>query len=282
MEGWGVLDANDVIPMADAWPTLRDALASGNHAIEDRLARSRADRIALSSVSLLPPVTRPGKIFCVGVNYGRHAAEAGRELPSQPSVFVRHIQSFVGHGGHTIRPWLSDRYDFEAELAVVIGRGGRHIQETEAMDHVAGYTCAAENSVRDFQKHSTQATAGKNFDASGALGPWITLAGGAPSLSDMRVIGRLNGTEMQNGAVADLVFPVPYLIAYLSSFATLEPGDLILTGTPEGVGSARKPPVWMKEGDVFEVEIAGVGLLSNTVSDEARPAGQAASTRRDA
>jgi 2-keto-4-pentenoate hydratase/2-oxohepta-3-ene-1,7-dioic acid hydratase in catechol pathway len=267
---WGIVDGDFIVPMISAWPTLREAIAAGSDTIAARAGKVAAQRIPLKSVSLKPPVADPGRIFCIGLNYGKHIAETGRERPAHPSVFVRHIQSFVGHGSGVLRPWISEQFDYEAELAVVIGQPGRHIKEADAMRHVFGYTCAAENSVRDFQKHATQATAGKNFDDSGALGPFVVSADAAPPLSQMVVTGRLNGEQMQSAPVTDLIFSVPELIAYLSSFTALQPGDLILTGTPEGVGMARNPPRWMKEGDVFEVDIQGVGLLSNPVVQEKR------------
>ncbi len=266
--GWGMVDGEFIVPMTSAWPTLRDAIGAGSDAIAARAGKIAALRIALNSVTLKPPVPDPGKIFCIGLNYGKHIAETGRERPAHPSVFVRHIQSFVGHGSGVLRPWISEQFDYEAELTVVIGRAGRHIKVADAMRHVFGYTCAAENSVRDFQKHATQATAGKNFDDSGALGPYVVTADAAPPLSEMVVTGRLNGEQMQSAPVTDLIFSVPELIAYLSSFTALQPGDMILTGTPEGVGMVRNPPRWMNVGDVFEVDIQGVGRLSNPAIQE--------------
>jgi 2-keto-4-pentenoate hydratase/2-oxohepta-3-ene-1,7-dioic acid hydratase in catechol pathway len=225
----------------------------------------------LAGLRLLPPVPAPRKILCVGLNYGRHVAEAGRELPAHPSMFARFADSFVGHEAPVWKPRLSDKFDYEGELAVVIGRAGRHIAARDALSHVAGYTCMAENSVRDFQKHNAQVTPGKNFERSGAIGPWLVTADEVGDPARLQVITRLNGTVMQQGDVSDLIFPIPELIAYISAFTPLSPGDVIATGTPEGVGSSRKPPRFLAVGDTLEVEIPGIGTLVNTVADEPAP-----------
>ncbi|MEZ5649876.1 MAG: fumarylacetoacetate hydrolase family protein [Burkholderiaceae bacterium] len=250
-------------------PTLRAALASWG--IDGLLSRARSARpdVRAGSYVWLPPVTDPDKILCVGLNYRLHAQEAGVGIPKYPSMFVRFPASQVGHETTTVAPRASEQYDFEAELAVVIGRGGWHIDAADAMAHVAGYACFAENSVRDFQKHAAQATPGKNFHHSGAFGPWMVSADEIADPGSMRIIGRLNGEVMQDSTIGDLIFSIPELIAYASSFAELLPGDVISTGTPAGVGAARKPPVWLKPGDVFEVDIDGVGVLRNPVSAEA-------------
>lgn len=250
-------------------PGLRQALAAwGLSGIVARAAQSGLVRLAAGSFRWLPPIVDPGKILCVGLNYRRHAEEAGMALPKYPSMFVRFANSQVGHGEPTIAPTNSGDYDFEAELAVIIGRAGRHISAEAANDHVAGYACFAENSVRDFQRHAAQATPGKNFEASGAFGPWITTADAVPNLGQAHVIGRLNGQVMQDEPLSNLIFSIETIISYASSFTRLEPGDVLVTGTPAGVGMARKPPVWLKPGDVFEVDIAGVGLLRNPVAAE--------------
>ena len=189
-------------------------------------------------------------------------------VPSRPSVFVRFPGSQVGHKAPVWRPRASSQFDYEAELAVIIGSTARHVPESEADGLIAGYACFAENSVRDFQKHATQATPGKNFTASGAFGPWIVTPDEAGPVGNMDVIGRLNGQEMQRGSAANMIFSVSQIISYISSFATLLPGDVIVTGTPAGVGFTRNPPVWLVPGDVFDVEITGIGVLSNPVVDE--------------
>lgn len=248
--------------------TLRAALKHwGLQGIAER-ARSVQPSVRSGTFVLLPPITDPDKVICVGLNYRDHVAEADRALPAYPSMFVRFGGSQVGHGTPTQAPVNSKEYDYEAELALVIGTGGRHIPESDAMSVVAGYSCFAENSARDFQRHAAQATAGKNFEASGAFGPWLTTVDEVRDPATLRVIGRLNGTVMQDAPVSDLIFSIPKLIAYISSFTRLLPGDVIVTGTPSGVGAVRKPPIWLKQGDVFEVNIEGVGLLRNEVANE--------------
>ena len=207
------------------------------------------------------------KILCVGVNYRPHIEEMGREVPDYPVVFTRFPSSLVGDGEDLVRPRVSDQYDFEGELAVVIGRTARHVQRAEALDYIAGYCCFMDGSVRDWQRHTTQFTPGKNFEQSGAIGPMVAVAD-IPDPSELELTTRLNGVVMQQGRVAELVFDIPTLIAYCSTFAALQPGDVIATGTPGGVGAARTPPVWLRDGDVVEVEISQIGVLRNSVRDE--------------
>ena len=207
------------------------------------------------------------KILCVGVNYRPHIEEMGREVPGYPVVFTRFPSSLVDDGEDLVRPRISEQYDFEGELAVVIGRTARHVQRAEALDYVAGYCCFMDGSVRDWQRHTTQFTPGKNFEQSGAIGPMVAAAD-IPDPSVLELTTRLNGVVMQQGRVAELVFDIPTLIAYCSTFAELQPGDVIATGTPGGVGAARTPPVWLKGGDVVEVEISQIGVLRNPVRDE--------------
>ena len=207
------------------------------------------------------------KILCVGVNYRPHIEEMGREVPDYPVVFTRFPSSLVGDGEDLVRPRVSEQYDFEGELAVVIGRMARHVQRADALDYVAGYCCFMDGSVRDWQRHTTQFTPGKNFEQSGAIGPMVAAAD-VPDPSELELTTRLNGAVMQQGRVAELVFDIPTLIAYCSTFTVLQPGDVIATGTPGGVGAARTPPVWLKSGDVVEVEISQIGVLRNPVRDE--------------
>lgn len=223
----------------------------------------------LSALRFLPPVVHPDKILCIGLNYREHAAEVGKPLPPWPTVFVRFHDAQTGHNEPMIRPKASTRYDFEGELAVVIGRDARHVKAEEALSYVAGYAAFNDGSVRDWQGHTTQFTPGKNFYRSGAMGPYLVTADEAPDPSTLRVVTRLNGIEVQNGPTADMIFDVPALIAYISTFTPLSAGDVIATGTPRGVGQARKPPLYMTGGDVVEVEIAGIGLLRNPIADEA-------------
>lgn len=242
------------------------ALKAG--AIADLAAEAVFD-IPLSEIELLPVVTTPGKIFCVGHNYETHRQETGRAKVGHPSIFTRFADTLTPHGGPIVRPASSTMLDYEGELAIVIGKGGRHIAEADAMDHVAGFACANDASVRDWQWHTQQFTPGKNFPSTGGLGPWLVTPDEIADLDAVTVTTRLNGQVMQHASLADLIFPLPVIIAYLSAFTPLSPGDLILTGTPGGVGAKREPPLWMTAGDVVEVEISGVGLLSNTVVDEA-------------
>src|SRR3546814_9328317 len=191
-------------------------------------------------------------MLAIGVNYRSHGAETGREIGAHPAVFVRFPDAQVGSGQPIVRPFLSEKYDFEAELAVVMGRAGRHIRAEDALGHVAGYACFADNAVRDFQRHTKQATPGKDFDASGAFGPWLVTVDEIGDPANLTLTGRLNGEQVQHSSVGNLIFQVPELIAYISSFTTLKPGDVIATGTPSGVGMKRTPPLFMRAGDVFE------------------------------
>ena len=210
----------------------------------------------------------PGRILCVGVNYLPHIREMGREVPDHPVVFVRFPQSLVRNGDAIVRPQVSRQFDFEGELAVVIGKPARGVHRDHAMDYVGGYCCFMDGSVRDWQRHTPQFTPGKNFDRSGAIGPRIVPAAEISDVSTLELTTRVNGEVMQQGRLADLVFDIPALIEYCSTFTTLLPGDVIATGTPGGVGAARTPPVWLEAGDIVDVEIPGIGVLSNPVVDE--------------
>lgn len=265
---WGLVAQDRVIPLDAVWPTLAQGLAQSPAALQAAAEQQGQRALHANEVQWLPVAESGSKILCVGLNYGRHVLEGGRDLPSHPSLFLRHLDSFVGHEQDIIRPACSTQFDFEGELAVVIGREGRHIPAERAMDHVAGYTCMGENSVRDFQKHTAQVTAGKNFDRSGALGPWIVTRDEAGVPEAMTLQTRLNGEVMQSAPVSDLIFPIPALIAYISTFTTLRAGDVIATGTPEGIGLRRTPPLFMKAGDVLEIDISGLGVLRSTVADE--------------
>jgi 2-keto-4-pentenoate hydratase/2-oxohepta-3-ene-1,7-dioic acid hydratase in catechol pathway len=250
---------------------LRAALAAGDL---DELKRMIAKGKPLSTEGLVwrKPIVDPGKVVCVGLNYKDHVSEAAAEVQEKPSLFVRFNDAQVAHEEEIVRPTVSQQFDYEGELAVIIGREARHVPAQRALDYVAGYSCFAENSLRDFQRHSRQATAGKNFEKSGAFGPFLVTADEIPDPSQLTLSTRLNGVEVQRASTADLIFPVSSLISYISSFTRLMPGDVIATGTPKGVGSARKPQLWMKPGDVLEVEISGIGVLRNHVVDEVREA----------
>ncbi|SLN13153.1 fumarylacetoacetate hydrolase family protein [Oceanibacterium hippocampi] len=261
--GFARIEDQTAIPLETAdIPDLRTALGHGIPTQPSGAA------MPLDEIEFLPPIPTADKILCIGLNYRKHAEEAGMALPSRPSIFCRFNGSQVGHGVPVVAPNASPEFDFEGELAVIVGRAGRNITEARAMDHVAGYACFAENSVRDFQKHGTQATAGKNFSASGAFGPWLTTADEIADPHALMLESRLNGEVMQRETTADMIFSIPQLIAYVSTWAELLPGDVIVTGTPSGVGFTRKPPVFMKPGDVFEVQIEGVGTLSNPIIAE--------------
>jgi 2-keto-4-pentenoate hydratase/2-oxohepta-3-ene-1,7-dioic acid hydratase in catechol pathway len=266
-ERFGVASGDGVVTLDDkiGEPDLRSALAAGAMQAMREKAAAKPDR-KLAEIAFLPVIPRPAKILCAGVNYRAHAAEVGRELPKQPSMFVRFTDTLLGHGGTMIRPSVSDNFDFEGELALVIGKGGRHIKAEQALDHVAGYTCFVDGSVRDFQKFSV--TSGKNFPATGPLGPWLVTSDEIPDPSRLTLTTRLNGLQVQHATTDQLIYSIPQIIAFCSDFTALSPGDIIATGTPEGVGHGRKPPLWMKKGDTLEVEITGIGTLRVGIADE--------------
>ncbi len=271
---YGTLDAssssltNLVAPEA---PDLQHALSVwGVDGIAQRAA-SAAERVPVDSVRWQPPIPQPGKILCVGINYASHGAETDRAAVPHPSLFIRFADSLVGHDNAVLAPRNSTQFDYEAELAVVIGRHARHLRPEEARSVVLGYACFAENSVRDYQKHAAQVTAGKNFHASGGWGPWIVTADEIDDVQALEVVGRLNGREMQRDSIAHLIHSIDKLVAYVSEFTPLAPGDVIATGTPAGVGAARKPPVFMSPGDVLEVEITSLGVLRLPVAAEPTP-----------
>lgn len=262
----GIVEMRDVATL-DALFASPDALAVARRAI----ASFGAPRIPLGSVRLLPPLTSPEKIWCIGVNYKERNEEYNdnSELQRYPSLFVRNVRSFVGHGDALIRPRVSEQLDYEGELVLVIGKAGRHIPRERAFEHIAGMTLANEGSVRDWLRHAKfNVTQGKNFDASGSIGPWIVTVDEYDPRAEHTIRTRVNGELRQEDTTARMMFPFDQLIAYLSTFATLQPGDLILTGTPTGVGGRMNPPRWLKAGDVVEVESPGIGTLRNNVVDE--------------
>jgi acylpyruvate hydrolase len=248
--------------------TLPELIARGADLLRTGADLLSTHAIDLNAVRLLPPVPKPPKILCVGLNYDDHLAESGLKKPVYPEIFGRFATSLIAHGEPIRRPRESSTLDYEAELAVVISRGGRRIQLDRALDHVAGYSVFNDATIRDFQLRTPQWTMGKNFDATGAFGPWLVTPDAVPpGAHGLRVQGRLNGKVMQDARTDQLIFGVAALIAMISVAMSLEPGDVIITGTPGGVGAARKPPVFMQPGDVFEVEIEGLGVLSNPVQD---------------
>jgi acylpyruvate hydrolase len=225
--------------------------------------------IDFDQVRLLPPVTAPGKIICVGLNYVDHSIESGFVVPTYPTIFARFTSSLIGAGAPIIRPTVSTQLDYEGEMVAVIGKGGRHIAEADALDHVLGYSIFNDASVRDYQTKSPQWTVGKNFDSTGAFGPYLVTADELPpGGKGLHIETRLNGVVVQDASTDSMVFSVARLIAILSEAIMLSPGDIIVSGTPAGVGMARKPQLFMKHGDVCEVEIEGIGILRNKVEDE--------------
>ena len=225
--------------------------------------------IDLEKVELLPPLSNPGKIICVGLNYVDHSLESGFTVPSYPTIFTRFASSLIGAGANIICPTVSTQLDYEGEMVAIIGTAGRHIAENRALDHVVGYSIFNDASVRDYQKKSPQWTIGKNFDSTGAFGPYLVTADEiSPGGKGLHIQTRLNGAVVQDASTADMVFSVAQLISIVSEAITLSPGDIIVSGTPAGVGMARKPPLFMKHGDVCEVEIEGLGILRNTIEDE--------------
>jgi acylpyruvate hydrolase len=226
--------------------------------------------IPLAEATLLPVVPDPNKIICIGRNYAAHAAEGGAKPLDYPDIFMRAATSMVAHNQSIVRPKCSDKLDYEAELVFIVGQATRHATEENALDAIAGYSMFNEGSVRDYQRKATQWTPGKNFDKTGAFGPALVTADTLPAaMAGQRIQTRLNGQTMQDANTDDLIFPVRKLVAILSEIMTLEPGDVVVTGTPAGVGYPRNPPVFMKPGDIVEVEVEGLGVLVNTIVDEA-------------
>lgn len=269
--------ADCLIDLGKAAPTLPasllDVLAAGPAALEAAeravAAAPRGAAVDPAAVTWLPTIPRPGKIICVGLNYRDHSAESGFQQPAYPTLFARFASSLVGHEAPIVRPLASEQLDYEGEVAAVVGRGGRHIPHARALDHVAGYTLFNDASVRDYQTKAPQWTVGKNFDGTGAFGPEFVSADELPpGLAGLQLTTRLNGSVVQRASTDDLVFSVADLVATISEAITLEPGDVIVTGTPAGVGLARKPPLWMRAGDRVEVEVEGIGLLGNPIADE--------------
>jgi acylpyruvate hydrolase len=263
--GWhGLTQRNSGFP-----GTLPELIAQGADLLRIGRSLGQSPAIDLNAVRLLPPVPVPPKILCVGLNYDDHLEESGLKKPAYPEIFARFATSLIPHQEPIRRPRESIALDYEAELAVVIGKPGRRIPQEQAFDHVAGYSLFNDATVRDFQLRTPQWTIGKNFDGTGSFGPWLVTPDAVPpGASGLRIQGRLNGRVMQDAHTDQLIFSVPTLIAMISAAMSLERGDVIITGTPDGVGAARKPPVYMQPGDVFEVEIEGLGVLTNPVQED--------------
>jgi 2-keto-4-pentenoate hydratase/2-oxohepta-3-ene-1,7-dioic acid hydratase in catechol pathway len=259
----GVVDLHRRV--GQRWPTLRDALrADALDALREAAAGQPADH-RLEAVTFLPVIPEPGKIVCIGMNYKDKRSEWAHSKDT-PNLFIRFADSQVGHNRPVLKPRVSEQLDFEGELAVIVGRAGRHIPEAQALAHVAGYAPYLDGSVRDWQQHAT--CTGKNFPATGGFGPWMLTADELPDPGSMTLITRLNGQEMQRATTDLLIFSVPYLLHYVSTFTPLAPGDVLVTGSPAGVGARRDPPLWMKPGDVIEVEIDPIGTLRHPIGAE--------------
>ncbi len=267
---FGVVKEDGVVTMnarlGERYQDLRDALAGGALDEIRKIAQGAAPDHKLADLRFLPVIANPGKILCVGINYRAHAAEQGHAAAAKPNIFIKFTDTLVGHEGEMVRPKASEQFDFEGELALIIGKAGRAIPADRALDYVAGYTCFCETSVRDFIKASL--ITGKNFPACAPLGPWMVTADEIPDPSKLTLVTRLNGTEMQRSGTDMLIYSVAEIIEYCSAFTPLIPGDIISTGTPDGIGAKRNPQVWMKAGDVLEVEISQIGTLRGHVVDE--------------
>ncbi|MCL2428550.1 MAG: fumarylacetoacetate hydrolase family protein [Alphaproteobacteria bacterium] len=262
---WGIVSGQGIIDCGRRAPSLRAALT------DLAALRSEAGKpadVELGAVSLLPPIPDPEKILCVGLNYMTHIAEGGREPPEKPIIFVRFPNSQVGHGQPLIAPKASPTFDYEGELAVIIGKTCRHVKKTDWQSVIAGYSCYNDGSIREWQRHSGQFTPGKNFYHSGSFGPYLVTQDEIADIRESTLMTRVNGEERQHAPISDLCFDIPTLIEYCSTFTQLEPGDVIVTGTTGGVGAYFKPPKWLKPGDTVDVEVTGVGVLRNPVIAE--------------
>jgi 2-keto-4-pentenoate hydratase/2-oxohepta-3-ene-1,7-dioic acid hydratase in catechol pathway len=267
---YGIFTAKGIVDLkryiGNQYPDLLSLIAGNGFAEAGKHASASAD-YKESDISFLPVIPNPGKILCVGLNYQDHVVETGRDNTEQPAIFIRVAESQVGHRQPIVRPKESKNLDFEAEIAVVIGKAGRRIAQKEAWGYIAGYSCYNDGSVRDWQRHTIQWTAGKNFTRTGGFGPWMVTADEIPPGTKLELSCRLNGERMQHATTDQMIFKIPKIIEYVSTWTTLQPGDVLVTGTPGGVGARRNPPVWMKPGDKVEVEIDKVGILENSIAD---------------
>jgi 2-keto-4-pentenoate hydratase/2-oxohepta-3-ene-1,7-dioic acid hydratase in catechol pathway len=253
--------------LGNQFPDLKALIAGNGFSQVGQYLSSPADYLH-TDITWLPVIPNPDKIVCVGLNYEEHRVETGRDKTENPALFLRVAESQVGHRQPILRPRESTHLDYEAEIAVIIGKAGRRITRQEAWDHIAGYSCYNDGSVRDWQRHTVQWTAGKNFARTGAFGPWMVTADEIAPNSVLTLSCRLNGQQMQHATTEMMIFKIPRLIEYISAFTTLAPGDVIVTGTPGGVGARRNPPLWMKPGDTVEIEVDKVGVLVNTIGED--------------
>jgi 2-keto-4-pentenoate hydratase/2-oxohepta-3-ene-1,7-dioic acid hydratase in catechol pathway len=251
------------------YPDLKSAIAADKLGELHTITRQQGRKVQASEARLLPVIPNPGKILCVGLNYKSHVAETKRADSEYPSIFTRFVDSLSAHNAPLPRPATTTRFDFEGELAIIIGKGGRNIKQADAFDHIAGYACFNDGTARDWQRHTHQWIPGKNFPLTGPLGPFMATTQEIPDVNRLTLETRLNGEVMQHASLADLIFTLPVIIEYVSGFTPLSAGDVIATGTPGGVGDRREPPVYMKAGDVIEIEITGLGTLRNRVVDAA-------------
>lgn len=261
-----------VQPPADflsRFPDLLAVLQAGAESELQQATVARGTSVDPAAVKTLPVLSNPGKLICVGLNYKSHVAETKRPDSEYPSLFLRFNDTLAADGDVVLRPAFSERFDWEGELALVIGKGGRHIPKAQAFEHIAGYACFNDVSVRDWQRHTHQFTPGKNFPGTAPFGPYLVTRDDVPDVTALTLETRLNGQVMQHAGIADLIFDIPVLVEYISRFTPLSPGDVIATGTPGGVGDRREPPLYMKDGDVVEVEITGLGVLRNRIGTEA-------------
>lgn len=252
----------------DRAPDLKSFIAADLFEEARAAVAAAKSTLALGELRLLPVIPNPGKIFCIGLNYGEHIRETGKEVTEKPVIFLRVADSQLAHGEDIVRPRVSERLDYEGEIAIVIGKGGRHISEADSWSHIAGYSCYNDGSVRDWQVHTSQWAPGKNFWKTGAFGPWMVSADEIAADQKLTLVTRLNGQELQRATTDMMVHSIPRQIAYISSFIPLEAGDVIVTGTPGGVGNKRTPPLFMKPGDVCEIEVDAIGVLRNGIRDE--------------
>jgi len=258
----------DLAPLFPGTKTLRAFLEADGLAKAAAATAGVQPNFSLDEVSFEPVITDPGKIYCVGLNYRDHVAETHSVETEKPALFARFAGSQIGHKQPLIKPIETEMFDYEGELAVIIGKPGRRISEADALSHVAGYACYNDGSVRNWQRHTTQFLAGKTFYGTGGFGPWMVTSDEIADVSKLSLVTRVNGEVVQNTTTDLMINSIPSLIAYISTILPLEVGDVIVTGTPGGVGARRTPPLWLKHGDVVEVEISSVGCLSNTVVDE--------------
>jgi 2-keto-4-pentenoate hydratase/2-oxohepta-3-ene-1,7-dioic acid hydratase in catechol pathway len=268
---WGLIAGEQAIDLGaalrDRYPDLKSAIvANALHEAAERAGDAK--RYPLSGIEWLPVIPNPDKILCVGLNYEMHRKETGRAEVDNPTIFTRFANSQTGHLANIVRPRVSHELDFEGELAIIIGKAGRYISKADAWGHIAGYACYNDGSVRDFQRHTHQFTPGKNFPDTGAFGPWMMTPDELGELGPLRIQTRVNGQVVQDATFEQMIFDIPRIIEYCSSFTKLEPGDVIATGTPGGVGAKRTPPLWLKPGDTVEVEIDRLGTLRNGIADE--------------